>query len=43
MTEMVMACDADGRITIVNRAMAVALDLRIPIDATATWRALGTL
>jgi diguanylate cyclase (GGDEF)-like protein len=41
MTELVMACDADGRITIVNRAMAAALDLPTPRDPTATWRDVG--
>jgi diguanylate cyclase (GGDEF)-like protein len=43
MIDMVVACDPDGRITIVNRAMAVALDIQTPLDAAATWTDLGTL
>ncbi|MFI5286959.1 MAG: EAL domain-containing protein [Candidatus Dormibacteria bacterium] len=43
MTDMVVACDADGRITIVNRAMALALDIQTPLGAAATWTDLGAL
>jgi diguanylate cyclase (GGDEF)-like protein/PAS domain S-box-containing protein len=43
MTEMVLACNADGKVTIVNRAMAAALGLEPPAITLARWEDLCSL
>src|SRR4029077_1371697 len=43
MTEMVLACDADGKVTMFNRAMSTALGLGASAIALARWEDLCSL